>query len=118
MFAPWTVVATVCAASTFVIRPLWAAVPLWLLVALLAWALGASRSFLKALRRLTAPAGIVIAAAWFGWLLPSPAGFALIAASLPVAGFEARVARFRRASALSLPLVLLGAAAAASRLLR
>jgi hypothetical protein len=110
VFAPWTGVALVALASAAIIRPVWAAPPVWLAAAALARALGASRSYAKALRRLTVPAAVVVAAGWLAWLLPPVAGTLLVVASLPLAGWEARLARFRRASSLGLPLVLLAAA--------
>lgn len=115
VFAPWTTVALVAAASAVLIRPLWAVLPVWLVLVVLARAMGASGSYRKALRRVAIPAGIVVIAAWLAWLLPPLAGAALIVASLPVAGFEARLARFRRASALGLPLVVLAVALVWSR---
>lgn len=115
VFAPWSVVAAVAAASAILIRPLWAVLPVWLALVLLARVLGASGSYGKALRRLAIPAGIVVIAAWLGWLLPPLAGAALVAVSLPVAGFEARLARFHRAAALGLPLLVLAAALVWSR---
>ncbi len=115
VFAPWRVVLLVAACSALLMRPAWLTLPVWIAAAVLARAFGASSSYAKALRRLAMPAGIVVAAGWVGWLLPPPAGAALIAASLPVAGFEARLARFHRAPALGLPLVVLAMALIWSR---
>jgi hypothetical protein len=79
---------------------IWLALALWPVLALLAW---------RSPRRIALPASVVLIAVQIGGFLPWQAGVALVAASVLLAGWEARMARFRDAAALALPLLLLAA---------
>ncbi len=108
-FPPWLAVILVIAASAFVLRPAWLGVVLWPALPWIAYVRGASRTYFRALRRLTVPSAIILSAGAVAPWVPDVFGTVLVLAGLLAATWQARMARYTGSSALGLPLLILAA---------